>query len=144
MGGLAMSFSKKRTQAYIVPISPDELTHSDRAWLDKALEKGYDGLDKGYILDKAVNGFCQIWRLGDSEGIIITEIIQRDGGLQLWIPHIAGRGIIKKLDYFDSFFAEYGQRHNCTKAIAATDSRGLQKVYSKRWKETAKIYERRL
>ena len=139
-----MSFAKPRIQPYIVPVAVYELTEKDMVNLDKALKEDYDGSKVDEILEKAATGFSQIWRLGKSEGIIVSEIIQRDDGLHLWVPQIGGRKILEKLDLLEDFFAKYGQEHGCVKFRCAVMRKGLQKVYSKRWKEIARIYERNL
>ena len=139
-----MSFMKPSTQPYIRPVSVRELSKKDFDNLDKALKDDYDGSSVEEVLDKAVAGFCQIWRLGDSEGIVVSEIIQRDDGLLLWLPQLGGRGVFRKLDELDAFFARYGQEQGCRAIRWAAQSPGLSKVYSKRWKQIAVIFERSL
>ena len=139
-----MSFVKTRVKAYIVKITPEELTKTDKHWLDKALEKDYDGTRLEGILDRAKSGWTQLWRLGNSEGIIVTDIIQRDGGWQLWLPHMAGSGILKRLNEIEDHFVLYGQRHGCNVIRWAGTRPGTNKLYSERWKEIARIYERKL
>lgn len=141
-----MSFTKKRIQPYIEQISVRELTKIDKAHLDNALKEDYDGTNIDGILDKAVVGFCQIWRLGKSEGIIITEIIQRDEGRELWLSHMAGKGLMKKLNFIEAFFAEYGQKNSCNvmRGTGLESNPRIQKVYSSRWKCISRIYERKI
>ena len=133
-----------RAKPYVVPIAVRELTKRDMENLDKALKVDYDGNSRDEVLDKAIAGFCQIWRLGDSEGIVVTEIIQRDEGLYLWLPLLGGKGVFKKLDELETALVKYGQEKGCAVIRWASLHIGTQKVYSKRWKEIARIYERSL
>ena len=137
-----MTFAKKRTKAYVVPVSLAELTLKDKLNLDKAVEKDYDGFSKEEVFQKSVIGFCQIWRLGDFEGILVTEIIQQNVGKQLWVPLLAGRNFFKNLDRIEKALEVYAKEQGCKTFRCAATREGMQKRYAKRWKEIARIYER--
>jgi hypothetical protein len=145
LGGL-VSFVRKRIQPYIVEIQAHELTHEDRNNLDKALKEDYDGSTVKDVLEKSILGFCQIWRLGKSEGIIVSEVVQRDEGWHLWLTHLAGKGMIRKLDDIENHFVSYGKRYNCLKIRWAglEGNKKIQRVYAKRWKPVAQIFERKI
>ncbi len=141
-----MSFIRKRIQPYIVEIAAHELSALDRINLDKAIKEDYDGNTVKDVLEKAIIGFCQIWRLGKSEGIVVTEVVQRGDGWHLWLTHMAGKGLLKRLDEIEEHFAAYAKRHNCSKLRWAglEKNKPLQKVYLKRWKPIAQVFEREI
>ena len=130
-----------RYKAPIIAISPARLTAEEKKLLDKFTSKVHNE-GKEEMLQAALAGFCQIWRIPN--GIVVTEIIERWGERQLWFSFLAGKGVLKLLDDLEPFFLDYGKRHGCKKVIGDTPNKAMQRIYARRWKELSRTYGRDL
>ena len=132
-----MPLAKPRTQAYLWPISPVNLTVRDRGWLDKAVEKDYDDCSIAAVLHDAVNGYCRIWRMGNFEGVLVTEVLTHG---VLWVKFLAGKGFLFNIQLIEDCLRDYAKDMGCKVIRTNTHSKGLQKIYSKRYKELTRVY----
>lgn len=137
-----MSLVRKRTQPYIYPITPFELTLEDKNWLAIALKKDYHKTSIDTILKDAVNGHMQLWRF--QEGIIVSELLAFSGNKFLVLTHMAGRGFIKNLDTIEKAMTNYCKANACIAFEVATAQPALQRLFAKRFKEITKVYAKEI
>lgn len=139
-----MSMIRKRVQPYIRAISPGNLTILDKQWLDKAVKKDYYGTTVSDILNRAITGYCQIWRLGESEGIIVSEVVQHGENWVLVLSHMAGKGVVKRLDYITDFYVRYAKSQQYKVIEFASISPAMERIYKRRYKKVATIFVQEL
>lgn len=110
-------------------------------WLDKAVEKDYNGMKASDVVELSKKGLVSIWRLNVGEGIIVTELVNANGYIYLYVSYNAGKGFLQNIDDIKSFLV--GQyKPKGAKAIRVSASRpGLQKLYERKYTELTRIYQ---
>lgn len=139
-----MPLIKTRPQAYLWEVTPVNLTEKDIKWLDKATEKDYNGLTTREVVTFARAGVLTIWRVGDFEGVVVTEIVNTTAFKYLLVTHIACKGYLKIRSKIDGFLTEYAIKHGVSRIRATADRPGLQRVYSRLYKELTRVYEKEI
>lgn len=134
-----MSMIRKRTKAYLWPVSYIDLTKEDLSWLDKAIEKDYHGNSAKGVLDDFVRGFCQVWRI-ETGGILVTEIHAFEKSSVLYVKYLAGKNVIRNLDKIDACLKIHAKENNAKSIECSAENKGIQRFYSKRYTEITRIY----
>lgn len=133
-------FNKPRPKPYLWQVQPWYMTAKDKAWLEKALARDYHKLSLNAVLVEAANGFCQIWRCGQEEGIIVTEVVMFNGDNFLCTTYLAMSGYFKMLDEIEACLVAYAKEYGCKGILLEAARPGLQRLYEKRYKELTRKY----
>lgn len=130
---------RDRVKPYVWAVSVCSLGKKEKKLLDKAVKKDYHGSTVESVMKDSINGFCQIWKLGDT-GIMVTEIIESESGKFVLVRHLAGKGIMDRLDDLIAGLKDYGRSLGATHIEAAAARKGMQKLFDKKFKEITRIY----
>lgn len=112
------------------PIEPDEITPIDAVWLVKAHQFDYPGDQVEGTLERARQGLCRVWRVGDGSGVVVTELADRAGGRECIIWAFAGERVLELIPQMYEELQEYAMRQGCRWLTANARRPGLAKIYT--------------
>ena len=98
------------------PIMVEELTVRELEHLEKSTSLSYDDLRPVNVCAEAVVGKALIWRYRGDEGengILVTRIIQRVGGLEMSVDHLTGTGLARNGKFIFEEMEELAKKQGC-------------------------------
>lgn len=117
-------------EPYIIPVSRDMMSEDDLRWLIKATKIAYSNRDPRYWLRMLAFGYVRMWRIENgAEGVILTQLVQRDDGLELFIYSMAGRGIVPALKSIYGQLEKYARDQGCRWVAGNSIHPGLNRYY---------------
>ncbi len=88
----------------------------------------------GYSLDSVLTGLqlgaMQLWVIGDFQGVVVTQLIQRPLHSVLWVQFLAGDYMNEWLDDWITVQEEFARAHECV-AIEFSGRKGWNKIHEK-------------
>lgn len=100
----------------LVSVLPHEVTVDDLECIKRATDFSYDDTEPVDVCRLAMDGKAIIWRFeGDEEGewgIIVTQGITRNGGSELCILQLAGKGLKKNIKFLFGELEEFCKKYD--------------------------------
>ena len=112
-------------------IAVQDLSEQDIFWLIKATATSYTGAEPKHIMADAAQGLMQLWRVGEEEGLIVTQLLHHPAGNELHVWSMAGRGIIPRIEDIYQDLLSMAKEHNCRWIGGSPTSPGLERVYER-------------
>lgn len=116
---------------YLKPIPPRGMSQKDIEWLDKAARTSYYGHTAKDIWELAVKKECQLWRVGDCDGLIVTLVRETPRGKVLDIWLLAGAGLMKAAEAVHDELVVWARTLGCRAIEGRAMRKGLQPLYKK-------------
>jgi len=113
-------------------IAPENVTGEDVRWLVKATDWHYGGYSAITVMEEALQGLVQLWRMdGETKGILVTYINVHPAGKELFIQWVAGKHFIKDVENIKAKLEQFAQEQNCRWIGGAVNSKGLEHIYTR-------------
>lgn len=96
-----------------------------------ACRSSYTGIKPADVARTAYEGLMQIWRVGDQDGIVLTQIHQHPGGRELFVVALAGEHMIRNIYRVYSDLAAYAAVQDCKWVTGLVPREGLQMLYER-------------
>ena len=122
------------------PIKVEEVTVDELEYLSQSTSLSHDDTRPVDVCAEALRGKALIWRYrGDEgeEGIMVTQMIRRLGGTELFMYHLAGDGLADNGKFIMEALMKFANEHGCRWIT------GLATEYAAEWFEKFLGFEKR-